>query len=181
MRRTLGTTVFSGMIGVTIFGIFLTPVFFYVIDCLGESRLLRLTWVERVSDALLGILSLRFLRKLGRRAKPLAVAIASPRSNGLGTNGHGTNGHGTNGHGTNGHGTDGHGPPCPDPRSWRRSCRTDEWRGPGRGAGVGGLQGERLGTPANRHADQRNGPPRTRDSADLERLGPTLPPAPMGH
>ena len=29
MRRTLGTTVFSGMLGVTIFGIFLTPVFFY--------------------------------------------------------------------------------------------------------------------------------------------------------
>jgi multidrug efflux pump subunit AcrB len=31
MRRTLGTAVFFGMLGVTIFGIFLTPVFFYVI------------------------------------------------------------------------------------------------------------------------------------------------------
>ena len=31
MRRTLGTTVFSGMLGVTAFGIFLTPVFYYVI------------------------------------------------------------------------------------------------------------------------------------------------------
>jgi len=31
MRRTLGTAVFSGMIGVTLFGIFLTPVFFYVV------------------------------------------------------------------------------------------------------------------------------------------------------
>ncbi|HLJ95123.1 MAG TPA: efflux RND transporter permease subunit [Gemmataceae bacterium] len=31
MRRTLGTAVFAGMIGVTFFGIFLTPVFFYVI------------------------------------------------------------------------------------------------------------------------------------------------------
>jgi multidrug efflux pump len=31
MRRTLGTAVFSGMIGVTAFGIFLTPVFYYVI------------------------------------------------------------------------------------------------------------------------------------------------------
>jgi multidrug efflux pump subunit AcrB len=30
MRRTLGTAVFAGMLGVTIFGIFLTPVFFYV-------------------------------------------------------------------------------------------------------------------------------------------------------
>lgn len=32
MRRTLGTAVFSGMLGVTLFGIFLTPVFFFVID-----------------------------------------------------------------------------------------------------------------------------------------------------
>jgi multidrug efflux pump len=31
MRRTLGTAVFSGMIGVTLFGIFLTPVFYYII------------------------------------------------------------------------------------------------------------------------------------------------------
>ncbi len=32
MRRTLGIAVFAGMLGVTLFGIFLTPVFFYVID-----------------------------------------------------------------------------------------------------------------------------------------------------
>jgi multidrug efflux pump len=32
MRRTLGVAVFSGMLGVTLFGIFLTPVFFYVIQ-----------------------------------------------------------------------------------------------------------------------------------------------------
>jgi len=31
MRRALGLAVFSGMLGVTIFGVFLTPVFFYVI------------------------------------------------------------------------------------------------------------------------------------------------------
>jgi multidrug efflux pump len=31
MRQTLGTAVFAGMIGVTLFGIFLTPVFFYVV------------------------------------------------------------------------------------------------------------------------------------------------------
>ncbi|MCP4192440.1 MAG: multidrug efflux RND transporter permease subunit [Planctomycetaceae bacterium] len=31
MRYTLGTSVFAGMLGVTIFGIFLTPVFYYVI------------------------------------------------------------------------------------------------------------------------------------------------------
>jgi multidrug efflux pump len=37
MRRTLGTAVFSGMLGVTVFGIFLTPVFFYVIDRLSSG------------------------------------------------------------------------------------------------------------------------------------------------
>jgi multidrug efflux pump len=35
MRQVLGTAVFSGMLGVTLFGIFLTPVFFFVIDRLG--------------------------------------------------------------------------------------------------------------------------------------------------
>jgi multidrug efflux pump subunit AcrB len=38
MRRTLGTAVFSGMLGVTLFGIFLTPVFFYVIQWAEELR-----------------------------------------------------------------------------------------------------------------------------------------------
>jgi multidrug efflux pump len=32
MRRTLGTAVFAGMTGVTAFGIFLTPVFYCVIE-----------------------------------------------------------------------------------------------------------------------------------------------------
>jgi multidrug efflux pump len=36
MRQSLGTAVFSGMLGVTIFGIFLTPVFFKVIEGWGE-------------------------------------------------------------------------------------------------------------------------------------------------
>ncbi len=37
MRRSLGLAVFSGMLGVTIFGVFLTPVFFYVIQRLSGS------------------------------------------------------------------------------------------------------------------------------------------------
>jgi multidrug efflux pump len=41
MRRTLGTAVFSGMLGVTLFGIFLTPVFYYVIQGFGDRRLRR--------------------------------------------------------------------------------------------------------------------------------------------
>lgn len=42
MRRTLGTAVFAGMLGVTLFGIFLTPVFFYVIQGLADWRAARL-------------------------------------------------------------------------------------------------------------------------------------------
>ena len=38
MRRTLGTAVFAGMLGVTLFGILLTPVFFYVIQSLAMWR-----------------------------------------------------------------------------------------------------------------------------------------------
>ena len=38
MRRTLGTAVFSGMLGVTIFGIFLTPVFYNVIQWISDRR-----------------------------------------------------------------------------------------------------------------------------------------------
>jgi multidrug efflux pump len=39
MRRTLGTAVFAGMLGVTAFGIFLTPVFFGVIQWFRDRRL----------------------------------------------------------------------------------------------------------------------------------------------
>jgi multidrug efflux pump subunit AcrB len=37
MRRTLGIAVFAGMLGVTLFGLLLTPVFFYVIRRLSAS------------------------------------------------------------------------------------------------------------------------------------------------
>jgi multidrug efflux pump len=54
MRRSLGTAVFSGMLGVTMFGIFLTPVFFYVIQGLGEMRLFASGAGRRVGSPLLG-------------------------------------------------------------------------------------------------------------------------------
>ncbi len=46
MRRTLGTAVFAGMIGVTLFGLFLTPVFFGVVDWLGGTRFFRSAAVQ---------------------------------------------------------------------------------------------------------------------------------------
>jgi multidrug efflux pump len=38
MRRTLGTAIFSGMIGVALFGIFLTPVFNYTVEWFSDRR-----------------------------------------------------------------------------------------------------------------------------------------------
>src|SRR5208283_1887027 len=57
MRRALGTAVFSGMIGVTFFGIFLTPVFFYVIQGLSELRFFTTLMGQAIASLLFGGLS----------------------------------------------------------------------------------------------------------------------------
>jgi multidrug efflux pump len=72
MRRTLGTAVFSGMLGVTLFGIFLTPVFFNVIDWLGGTRQFRSRFWQWVRFFTLGIFALGFLWMLLRLAGFLA-------------------------------------------------------------------------------------------------------------
>jgi multidrug efflux pump subunit AcrB len=46
-RRSLGTAVISGMIGVTFFGIFLTPVFYYVITWFGKEGTTRRAPAEK--------------------------------------------------------------------------------------------------------------------------------------
>ncbi len=52
MRRTLGTAVFAGMLGVTLFGIFLTPVFYYVLQWFSDWRAeRRARWPEEVEEA----------------------------------------------------------------------------------------------------------------------------------
>jgi multidrug efflux pump len=43
MRRAMGIAVFSGMIGVTMFGIFLTPVFYVILRKLSGNRPLKHT------------------------------------------------------------------------------------------------------------------------------------------
>ena len=54
MRRSLGIAVFSGMLGVTLFGIFLTPVFFYLIQRVGELHLFAHATIRGIGAALLG-------------------------------------------------------------------------------------------------------------------------------
>ena len=44
MRHAMGVAVFSGMIGVTAFGIFLTPVFYVLLRALAGNRPLTATW-----------------------------------------------------------------------------------------------------------------------------------------
>jgi multidrug efflux pump len=62
MRRTLGTAVFSGMIGVTLFGLMLTPVFFFTIDWLAETRMFHSRAAQLVSRISLDVLTLGLLR-----------------------------------------------------------------------------------------------------------------------
>jgi multidrug efflux pump len=68
MRRTLGTAVFSGMLGVTFFGIFLTPVFFVVIDWFGTTPVFRSRTAQKIRRLTLGVLTLEFARAAIRRA-----------------------------------------------------------------------------------------------------------------
>jgi hydrophobe/amphiphile efflux-1 (HAE1) family protein len=74
MRQALGMAVFSGMLGVTLFGLALTPVFFSSIDWLGESRLFAWTGLRKISGFLLATLSLRPLRRL---SVELAMQLAA--------------------------------------------------------------------------------------------------------
>jgi len=82
MRRSLGTAVFSGMLGVTLFGIFLTPVFFHVIDGLGGTRLFALRFAPWLGAVLLGAaigLGAGFsLARLGWLSPGWAMALGAP-------------------------------------------------------------------------------------------------------
>jgi multidrug efflux pump len=62
MRRTLGIAVFSGMVGVTIFGLLLTPVFFNVIDWLSSARIFHSRTWRMIRFLTLGIFAFGFVR-----------------------------------------------------------------------------------------------------------------------
>jgi multidrug efflux pump len=82
MRRTLGTAVFSGMLGVTLFGIFLTPVFFYVIAGFAESPLFTSRRARQISEVLrypLGVLTLGVRWLVRGRPWPRVVAGRPPQ------------------------------------------------------------------------------------------------------
>ncbi|HJZ60254.1 MAG TPA: efflux RND transporter permease subunit [Gemmataceae bacterium] len=76
MRQALGVAVLGGMIGVTVFGIVLTPIFFAVVDRLAGGRAFRHPWVVAASDGLMYVLRFRFVR-------PLAGAMIAAGGAGL--------------------------------------------------------------------------------------------------
>ncbi|QEL20352.1 efflux RND transporter permease subunit [Limnoglobus roseus] len=80
MRRSLGIAVFSGMLGVTLFGVFLTPVFFVLIQRGVDAKAFN-AGVTRwggfaLIGALLGAIVGYLLAELGVGRMPLTVAIA---------------------------------------------------------------------------------------------------------
>ncbi len=85
MRRTLGTAVFAGMLGVTLFGIFLTPVFFYVIEGFIDVPLFTSKRARQAGEILrcaVFILTLGLpwlLTRLLTRRRPAPVLAAAPR------------------------------------------------------------------------------------------------------
>jgi hypothetical protein len=82
--------VFSGMLGVTLFGIFLTPVFFYVIAGFADNPLFSTQRMRQVGLVLrygLGILALGLPWWLRGRLRPeirpkVALAAVQPGANG---------------------------------------------------------------------------------------------------
>ncbi len=89
MRKALGLAVFSGMIGVTIFGVLVTPVFFYLIDTLSESPLFRSRYVRGVGGVVLGILTLSYLWRPSRWRLASSAGKTEPgRPDGADQSGH---------------------------------------------------------------------------------------------
>ena len=77
MRRALGTAVFSGMLGVTVFGLFLTPVFFFVIQWCSARPELNTPAIRRLNQGLmllLTFLTLGLFRLIKRKVVPRAAA-----------------------------------------------------------------------------------------------------------
>jgi hydrophobe/amphiphile efflux-1 (HAE1) family protein len=81
MRRALGTAVFSGMLGVTLFGIFLTPAFYLVVDRISHWRIFSAEgFLFHPGAAILDLLRLGFLRRAARAMVSDRPAETHPRS-----------------------------------------------------------------------------------------------------
>jgi hypothetical protein len=92
MRRSLGVAVFAGMLGVTLFGIFLTPVFYYVIQWFGANKKAALEPIstpslsdgERTEEPHRPELTIAALEKLVQSGTPQAYALLEALAHGSG-------------------------------------------------------------------------------------------------
>ena len=75
MRQALGIAVFSGMIGVTFFGVMLTPVFYVVVDRVAGGRVFHSQFARWIGSSFMNLATLRF----PRRAAIWLLSKASPR------------------------------------------------------------------------------------------------------
>ncbi len=64
MRQALGIAVFSGMLGVTVFGVLLTPVFYVVVDRLAEGRIFQSQYLQSFGTGFGNVARLRLPRRL---------------------------------------------------------------------------------------------------------------------
>ena len=76
MRQAIGVAVLGGMMGVTVFGIFLTPVFFAIVDRLKDGPIFSHPKVVAMSAAAMYALKLKFVRPLAVLAKDAMQAGA---------------------------------------------------------------------------------------------------------
>jgi hydrophobe/amphiphile efflux-1 (HAE1) family protein len=83
MRRNLGMAVFAGMLGVTLFGIFLTPVFFYVIDLLGDVHVVHSAAMAGVGRSI-AVVSHYVLAGMNLALAGLTFGLSRQRGNGKG-------------------------------------------------------------------------------------------------
>ncbi len=78
MRRALGVTVFSGMLGVTILGILFTPVFFFVIESLAEKPIFQSKFfiiIGKILRALIIVLTLGIFLVLTKKKSKESKAV----------------------------------------------------------------------------------------------------------
>jgi multidrug efflux pump len=74
MRQALGVAVLGGMIGVTAFGVILTPVFFALMDRVTRGTLAAHPWLVAIHSASLYVLRFRFVRPVAGIVRKAAVA-----------------------------------------------------------------------------------------------------------
>jgi multidrug efflux pump len=77
MRQAIGVAVLGGMLGVTLFGVVFTPVFFALVDRVTHTRLANHPWVRAASAGGLYVVGLKFVPPLARLARDAAKAAVT--------------------------------------------------------------------------------------------------------